>query len=148
MTSSRRTWQNKVIQISDEEEVVIDAPPAPAAVSSRRLPPPPVAGQQVAAMEPVENVPAVAGPIRGQVAVVNRERGLVEIHFQGNAKPARGDEVLVYHNYLLGRELQGSLEVVGHHGDHVIAAFRGSKAFRIASGDEAVVDNPSALSRR
>ena len=126
------------------------APQSRPAVSTRRLPPPPpvAAATQVSATEAMQDVAAVAGPIRGQVAVVNRERGLVEIHFQGNAKPARGDEVLVYHNYLLGRELLGSLQVVGIDGDHVIASFRGSKPSRVASGDEAVIDNPSTLSRR
>ena len=68
-------------------------------------------------MEDVRNVGAVAGPIRGYVVASNTTRGVVEIHFQGGVKPARGDEVLVYHTYLLGRELVGSLQVVGYDGD-------------------------------
>jgi hypothetical protein len=154
-TSSRRTWQNKAAQVNAEEEFsetpiaggrVSDADEA--AVAPRQAPARTVATATTEAYETVRNVSPVAGPVRGHVVATNAARGMVEIHFQGEAKPARGDEILIYHSYLLGRELVGSLQVVGYDGDHVIGAFRGSRTFKVASGDEAVVDNPSVLSRR
>jgi hypothetical protein len=143
-TSSRRTWQNRAVQVSAEEEVEVALP----ATTTRAIAPPIPSAQATQTSDAPFNVPAVAGPLRGYVVASNKERGLVELHFAAEAKPAKGDEVLVYHTYLFGRELVGQLTVVSYDGDHVIARFNGTKTFKIASGDEAIVDNPSVLSRR
>ncbi len=153
LSSSRRTWQHKAVQAS-AEEVIVDDPAAnqSAALSPVNIPAPPTTAPVITRLPPATetqlNVPAVAGPIRGEIWSVNGARGLVEIHFPGNVKPAKGDEVLVYHNYLLGREMLGYLTVIGYEGDNVVAAYRGTKPFKIASGDEAVIDNPSVLTTR
>lgn len=154
LSSSRRGWQHKAVQAS-AEEVIVDQPAEEKFIKSSmpaRLSDPPVAAPTTkrlsAPSEPELNVPAVSGPIRGSVSLINKQRGLVEIRFADNAKPAKGDEVAIYHDYLLGREMLGYLTVVGHDGDRTIASFRGAKSYRISLGDEAVIDNPGVTARR
>lgn len=153
LSSSRRTWQPKVVQTNAEEVVLEDRQAKlPPIVTPQSFPAPPVASphvQRLPITDQVErNVVAATGPIRGNVASVNNQRGVFEIEFSGTTKPAKGDEILIYHNYLLGREMTGTLTVVGYNGDHVVAQYRGAKTFRVTLGDEAVIDNPGVGARR
>jgi hypothetical protein len=80
-------------------------------------------------------VPTVPQDVCGEVIEGRSPRGFVRIVFHNNQRPPVGTELEVYHSYLLGAELAGTLVIRDYEGHHAIAAARTWDKVKVSRGD-------------
>lgn len=83
---------------------------------------------------------ASQGPvIRGHVASVDQQSGVIYLHFEGQVAPPVGSQVTVSHRFLFGSHDLGALSVIEQRGEAAIAIPLGDLAFGKVSKGDAVV---------